>query len=180
APASIRPVPTTSSAYQPASLSASPTLQAILVKKDEQFRQQRHEKVTKPFEQSLNLLNEQYLRAIDREITKKSPWSLEIIRALKAEKKTVSDKMAAKNFGSPGVSYVSAVPEIDDRTPEILKILRDKYREAFAGWAAIRSTNLKLLINEFQKDLEKVEMELAKANQITDANAIRTYRQTLE
>jgi serine/threonine protein kinase len=179
APASIRPVPATSSGYQPASSSASPTLQAILAKKDEQFRQQRHERVTKPFEQSLNLLNEQYLRAIDREITKKSPWSLDIIRALKAEKKTVSDKIAAKNFGSQSVSYVSTVPEIDDQTPEILKILRDKYREAFAGWLAIRATNLKLLINEFQKDLEKMEMELAKTNQVTDANAVHSYRETL-
>jgi hypothetical protein len=87
--------------------------------------------------------------------------------------------MAAKNFGSQSVSYVSTVPEIDDQTPEILKIMRDKYREAFAGWAAIRATNLKQLINEFQKDLEKMEMELAKANKFSDANAVRTYRETL-
>jgi serine/threonine protein kinase/formylglycine-generating enzyme required for sulfatase activity len=168
-------------AAAPSAAPTHPPLPPELAMLDTQFQKLQRERVTVPFESSLENLNKNYMGGIERAIsTEKSAGRLDSILALEAEQKAVSESTALKNHGAQSLSAASVVPESDDeKTPASLKALRVIYREQFANLLAARAANMKALTEPLDKRLAALETELTKADRASDAKAVRAYREAL-
>lgn len=151
-------------------LPVSPSLPIIppeLATLDAQFIALQKERVTKPFEMELEMLNTNYLRSISENITKeKVAGNLNGILSLETEKKLITAKQP--------------VPDTDDeKTPDSLKVLRTIYREQLAKLAAKKFAELKALTDPLDKHLAQLETDFTKADRLADAKIVRKYRELL-
>ncbi|MFC5456954.1 formylglycine-generating enzyme family protein [Prosthecobacter fluviatilis] len=154
------------SAQQPA---LPPELGAL----NQQFIKLQKEQVTAPFESDLVVLNTGYLGAIDKAVTaEKAAANLDGILALEAEKKLITEKALAAER--------PPLPQSDDeKTPAVVKNLRNIYRTSYAKLEAQRLKNLQKLVAPLNVRLKQMEADFVKADRIADAKTVHSYREAL-
>jgi serine/threonine protein kinase len=168
-PAAAAPSPASGvpSGVQPVPPSPSAGLPAELATLDEQFRQLQQERVTKPFETGLEILNKNYSGGLGRAIAaEKSSKRFDEVTSLENEK-----RLADTGSKIPGADVAG--------TGQVLANLRLIYHKSLATLESERQKNLKDLVDPLIKRLEQLEADYTTQQKLADAQRVKEYRRNL-
>jgi serine/threonine protein kinase len=167
APSTITQPPAAPSTPPAAPAPPAVTLPPELTTLQQQYDKLLAERVTGIYDADVAKLNTGYLAGLDRAAaTAQSAGELDTVLAIQEEKKLIAAKQP--------------VPATDDaKTPEALKNLRTIFRTSLAKLDEQRTTNHAALVTPYATRLKQIEADLTKAGRITDAVAVKKYREGL-
>lgn len=124
------------------------------------------ERVTGPYEASLNELNANYIGGVNRLIAEaKSAGNLDAVLLYESEIKRIGAR--------------EQLPVDDEKTPKGLKSLRAIYRSQIAKFESQKSSNASSLLIPYVARLKELEVSLTKSDRISEAQAVKNHRETL-
>ncbi|MES2595308.1 MAG: hypothetical protein V4662_08235 [Verrucomicrobiota bacterium] len=144
---------------------AAPPVELVVLQT--QYEHALAQRVTAVHESAVGALNAKFTTALDNAISQaKGAGDLPAVLAIQGDKKLLAEKQP--------------LPADEDKTPEALKKLRAIYRDQLTKLTEQRGVNVAALLTPYAARLKELEATLTKADRISEAQEVLTYREGLE